>query len=311
MRNVHERVVQGTTREVWALVETLATPNDKLWPPDPWPKMRLDKGLAVGSCGGHDTVRYHVERVEPGRSVVFRFEPPTGLDGFHRFDVIRAGSRTKLRHTIEAKPTGAMRVAWPLIVRWLHDAMIEEGFDSAEAAQSKEPVRTPLRSFYVRQLVRALAPHRPDCTGARAGTVAAAMLGGIGALHVAWACGSTIPSADAQSLARTVVGGNTFPSAGASAAVASLLGIASALVAARAHPHTLFGQRIPTVVTRPGVLGVAAVLGLRGAGGIVSSALGIPHTTSTFRVLDLVIYSPLCLGLAVAIARMEKQPEPV
>lgn len=310
MKNVHERIVPATPEEVWALVETLATPRDQLWPRDPWPRMKLDKGLTVGSRGGHDSVRYCVERIEPGRSVVFRFESPTGLDGSHRFEVVPEGSTTRVRHTIEATPTGTMRVAWPMFVRWLHDALIEDGFDNAEAALSNEPLQQRGHSTYVRQLTRTLMPHRPDRTGARAGTVAAVVLGGISALHVAWAFGSTFPAADAQSLARTVVGGNTFPSPGASAMVAGLLGIASGLVAARAHPATSFGRSLPPVVTRLGMLGVAVVLGVRGAGGITFSALGIPQTTSTFRVLDVVLYSPLCLGLAKAIMRMEKQPDP-
>ena len=132
------------------------------------------------------------------------------------------------------------------------------------------------------------------------------MLSAIGAIHLAWAFGSTFPSADAQSLARMVVGGNTFPSKAASATVAGLLGVASTMVVARARPKSSFGRRLPTVVTRPCVVGVAVVLGLRGAGGIISAALGIPQTTSAFRVLDLVLYSPLCLGLAAAIWRMER-----
>lgn len=311
MKNAHERTVEGRPDEVWELVETLATPNDKLWPREPWPKMKLDSGITVGSRGGHDDVRYFVERIDPGRSIVFRFEPPTGLDGIHTFEVIPSESATKIRHSIEAKPTGTMRVAWPLMVRWLHDALIEDGFDVAEAALSGAPVNRSRHSFYVRQLIRALVPHRPDRTGAIAGTAGATVLGAIGAIHLAWAFGSTFPSADAQSLARMVVGGNTFPSKAASATVAGLLGVASTLVAARARPMTPLGHQAPTVVTRPGVLGIAVVLGLRGAGGIVASALGVPPTTSKFRWLNLVIYSPLCLGLAAAIVRMEKQPEPV
>ncbi len=311
MKNVHERIVRGTTDQAWALVETLASPNDKLWPRDPWPRMKLDKGLTVGSQGGHHTIRYHVERIEPGRSVLFRFEPPTGLDGVHRFEIVPAGSSTKVRHIIDAKPTGTMRVAWPLFVRWLHDALIEDGFDVAEATLSNGPVQKRRHSTYVRQLIRTFVPPRPDRTGAQTGTVAAAVLGGIGVLHLAWALGSTFPSSDAKSLARAVVGGSTFPSADASATVAALLGIASTLVVARARPLTPLGRRAPGVLTRPGVLGVALVLGLRGAGGIVAGVLGVPRTAASFRVLNLVIYSPLCLGLGAAIVRMEKQPEPI
>ena len=308
MRNVHERTVDGTSDDVWALVETLATPNDRLWPRDTWPAMELDNGLRVGSRGGHDNVRYRVERVDPGRSVVFRFETPTGLDGVHRFEVTPSGSRSVLHHIIEATPTGMMRVAWPLVVRWMHDALIEDAFDNAEATLGQESGQRRQHSTYVRQLFRILVPHHPDRTGKWAGTGASITLGGIAALHLAWALGSTFPATDARSLARTVVGGNTFPSAAASAVVASLLGVASTLVAVRSRPSTPLGRRFPTAISRPGVLVVAAALGLRGGGGMFSSIIGVPKTTSTFRVLDLVLYSPLCLGLATAIMRMEKKP---
>ena len=306
MKNVHERLVGGSCKDVWALVETLATPNDRVWPHDVWPSMELDRGLAVGSRGGHADVRYHVESVTPGASLVFRFDPPTGLDGVHRFDLEPAGSATTVRHTIDARPTDAMRVVWPLVVRWIHDAVVEDALDNVEAALRNESVRRRRPNAYVRQLIRMMRPHRPDRVGTLAGTGAAITLGAIGALHAAWALGSTFPSADAQSLARTVVGSETFPSAAASATVAALLGAATFIAAARSFPRTRLGRRIPGLITRPGIVVIAAVLVLRGAGGLLSSAIGVPTTSSSFRTLNLVAYSPLCLALAAALARLEK-----
>lgn len=309
MKNVHERVVNGSTDDVWALVETLATPHDRVWPRDVWPEMELDNGLTIGSRGGHADVRYNVESVEPGRSVVFRFEPPTGLEGVHRFDLAPAGTRTTLRHTIEATPTGAMRAVWPVAVRWIHDAIVEDAFDNVEAALRNEAVRRRRPNAYVRQLLRVVVPHRPDRVGSLAGTGAAIVLGGIGALHLAWALGSAFPSADPTTLARTVVGGDTFPTATASATVAGLLTGATAIVAARAHPRTRLGRLVPSLVARPGVVVIATVLGVRGLGGLVISALGVPATSSKFRALNLIAYSPLCIALAAAVARLERPGE--
>lgn len=306
MKNVHERLVNGSPEDVWALVETLATREDRLWPRDVWPAMELDRGLVVGSRGGHDDVRYCVESVTPGRSVVFRFEPPTGLDGIHRFDLEPAGHATTIRHTIDATPTGSMRAVWPVMVRWIHDAVVEDAFDNAQAALVNEPVQRRRPSAYVRELVRMIRPHRPDRVGRLSGLGAAITLGGIGALHGAWALGSTFPAADATSLARTVVGADTFPSPMASATVAGLLGVATIVVTARTFPRTRLGRRIPSLVTRPGVLAIGAVLVLRGAGGLLSSAVGVPTTSSAFRTLNLVAYSPLCLALALALARLER-----
>lgn len=306
MKNEHARLVHGPSTDVWALVETLATPNDRLWPHDVWPPMKLDNGLAVGSQGGHADVRYHVESVTPGTSLVFRFEPPTGLDGVHRFDLEPAGNATTVRHTIDATPTGAMRVVWPLVVRWIHDAVVEDAFDNVEAVLRNEQVTRRRPNAYVRELVRMVRPLRPNGVGTAAGAGAAITLGAIGALHAAWALGSTFPSTDARSLARTVVGGETFPSAAASATVAGLLGAATFIVAARSFPRTRLGRRVPGFVTRPGVVVIGAVLALRGVGGLLSGAIGVPATSSTFRTLNLVAYSPLCLALAAALARLEK-----
>jgi hypothetical protein len=43
----------------------------------------------------------------------------------------------------------------PLVIRWVHDAVVEEMFDNAERAVGHEPARPARRSPYVR-LVRAL-----------------------------------------------------------------------------------------------------------------------------------------------------------
>lgn len=309
MKNVHERRIDGSTEQVWALVETLATSDDRLWPRDVWPAMKLDNGLTVGSRGGHHDVRYHVASVIPGTSVVFRFEPPTGLEGVHRFDLEPAGDATTIRHTIDAEPTGTMRVQWPVIVRWIHDAVVEDAFDNAEAALRNETVRRRRPNAYVRQLLRTLRPHQPDRAGTISGAGAAIVLGAIGALHAAWALGSTFPAADAASLARAVVGGDTFPSAAASAVVAGLLGTATVVIAARSFPQTRLGRRLPGLVTRPGVVVIGAVLALRGAGGLIVSALGTPATAATFRVLNFVAFSPLCIALAAALARLERTTE--
>ena len=309
MKNVHERVVKGSTDQVWALVATLATPGDRLWPRDVWPEMRLDHGLSVDSRGGHGMIRYFVESIKPGRSVVFRFESPTGLDGVHRFELEPTKDGTVLRHTIEATPRAAMRVMWPIAVRWVHDAVVEDAFDNAESHMNNRAVQRRRPNPYVRQVVRALVPHRPDRVGTLAGMGAAIMLGGIGTLHLVWALGSTFPFADVTTLARTVVGGDTFPSAAATATVAGLVATATAIVTARTYPRTRLGRLVPSVVARPGVVTVGAVLGLRGLVGLLVSALGVPATSSRFRTLDLVAYSPVCLALTIALWRLERKTD--
>jgi|SRR5690625_135111 len=56
--NTHERAFTATADQVGALVATLASRTDRLWPHEHWPRMRLDNGLSVGSSGGHGPVSY-------------------------------------------------------------------------------------------------------------------------------------------------------------------------------------------------------------------------------------------------------------
>jgi len=132
--NVHQRVLDADADAVGALVDSLSSREDRLWPTRRWPPMRLDCGLAVGSDGGHGPVRYEVARYEPGRLVAFAFTAKFPIDGEHRCEVLPApGGKTLLLHTLEGRPKSWLRVGWPLCFRWLHDALIEDAFDQSEA----------------------------------------------------------------------------------------------------------------------------------------------------------------------------------
>jgi hypothetical protein len=133
VRNEHERVLAARVDAVAALVDSLASRNDKLWPRDSWPAMRLDRALTVGAVGGHGPIRYTVEAYEHGRSVRFRFTAPAGFSGTHGYEVQPLGDgNTLLRHVLEMHTSGAALVSWPLVYRPLHDALIEDSLDLAE-----------------------------------------------------------------------------------------------------------------------------------------------------------------------------------
>ena len=134
IHNVHERVVGGDAAAVGALVDTLSSRDDRLWPYSRWPAMRLDRGLTVGSDGGHGPVRYAVDRYEPGRLVAFAFTPKFPILGEHRLEVLPGpdADTTLLRHTLEGHPRSWLRIGWPLCFRWLHDALIEDALDRTE-----------------------------------------------------------------------------------------------------------------------------------------------------------------------------------
>ncbi|GAA0672967.1 hypothetical protein GCM10010193_26990 [Kitasatospora atroaurantiaca] len=151
--NIHERVLPATEDEVGALLDSLASEDDVLWPVPDWPPMRLDGGLAAGSAGGHGPVRYTVAAYVPGRWVRFAFTGPRGFHGFHEYSVHATdGGGTTLRHTLAMKARGPARLTWPLAFRRLHDACLEDSLDRAERAVTGT-VRRPARwSPYVRLL---------------------------------------------------------------------------------------------------------------------------------------------------------------
>jgi hypothetical protein len=169
--NVHERAYDVPAAALGALIDGLASADDRLWPRAQWPPMRLHRPLAAGARGGHGPVRYVVEEHEPGRRVVFRFTAPKGFDGTHAFaaDADAVGCAV-LRHELVMHATGPALLTWPLFFRPLHDALIEDALDCAEGALTGR-VPAPRRwSPYVRVLrAAALLPgrrRRPHRAGA-------------------------------------------------------------------------------------------------------------------------------------------------
>lgn len=169
MLNVHTRAIDAPPRAVGELLETLGSEHDAFWRHRLGFPVELDRGLEVGSRGGHEDVRYHVVEHEPGRRVVFRFEPPTGLEGTHAFEVLDGPDGTALlRHTLAARPTGAMRLLVPLVVEAVHDLVAEDVLDHVErtlTGRAHRVQRPPLRAlalarFGARRPVELTAPPR-------------------------------------------------------------------------------------------------------------------------------------------------------
>ncbi len=151
--NVHTRWLPVSAAEAGALIDSLAGPDDRLWPTGDWPPMAFDRPLGVGAVGGHGPVRYTVRHYVPGEWARFGFTGPRGFHGFHEFTVhTGADGSVALRHTLAIQPTGPARLTWPLAFRWLHDALLEDGFDRAERALTGT-VASPARwSWYVKLL---------------------------------------------------------------------------------------------------------------------------------------------------------------
>lgn len=132
VRNVHERHLPVRAATAGALIDSLAGPDDRLWPHDRWPAMRFDRPLSAGALGGHGPIRYTVVYHRPGRHVRFRFDGPAGFGGHHGYEVLPDGDdRCILRHSLVMTTRGPARLTWPLVFRPLHDALIEDSFDKA------------------------------------------------------------------------------------------------------------------------------------------------------------------------------------
>jgi hypothetical protein len=143
------------------LIDGLASRNDKLWPRDRWPAMRFDRPMQVGAIGGHGPIRYTVESYAPGRSITFRFTAPKGFDGTHSFGIDEVSSGiVRVHHIIEMNVTGRARLSWPLVFRPLHDALLEDALDQAEALFSPLPRKNSRWSIRVRLLRWIFSPNR-------------------------------------------------------------------------------------------------------------------------------------------------------
>lgn len=153
--NRHYRRFPVSPDEIGLILDTLASEEDLLWPHERWPGMRLDRGLLVGSRGGHGPVRYWVREYVPGEQVRFQFSAPDGFEGQHAFMVMPVRDGAVLEHAITMEIRGRALLTWPLLYRPLHDALIEDALDKAARALG-EPTRAPRWSWWVRLLRRML-----------------------------------------------------------------------------------------------------------------------------------------------------------
>lgn len=138
--NVHERRFDAAPKRLGALLDSLASDADQLWPKHWWPRMAFDRPLGVGARGGHGPIRYVVEHYTPAESITFRFTGPNGFNGVHGYEIVASFERSAiLRHTLRMRTHGLAIIAWPLVYRPLHDALIEDSLTRAQVALGHNP----------------------------------------------------------------------------------------------------------------------------------------------------------------------------
>lgn len=153
--NEHARRIPVPADRLGALLDGLSGPDDALWPVPAWPPVVFDRPLGVGADGGHGPIRYRVSAYEPGRRVECTFAAATGVSGTHTLTVEPDGpGAAVLRHVLVAREfrSSAWRLRWALIVRWLHDALLEDLLDRAEESVGTGPARPARWTPWVRLL---------------------------------------------------------------------------------------------------------------------------------------------------------------
>lgn len=148
--NVHKRTINLPKTEVAKLLKTIATKNDKVWPKNNWPPIRFKNGFKEGEKGGHGIIRYTLEVLDPDKIIIFRFLKPEGFNGIHKFEIKSVNKKnTEIKHSIIMKTGPIATIKWILAIKWLHDALIENAFDTIENNYLKNKKHTKW-SFWVK-----------------------------------------------------------------------------------------------------------------------------------------------------------------
>jgi len=131
--NIHKRIIDQPKLEMSKLFETLSSKEDKMLAINKWPPMKLDKGLQVGSKGGHGLIGYFVTKYKEGEFIQFQFTKPRGFNGIHEFKITELDdSKTEIKHIVDVTASGVGIFTWSIAIRWLHDAYIEDALDRVE-----------------------------------------------------------------------------------------------------------------------------------------------------------------------------------
>jgi hypothetical protein len=124
---------------VKVIFETLATTKDLVWPYENWPAIKFKEGLKIGNKGGHGRIRFTIVGFEVGKFIKFKFNKPDGFNGIHTLRIKSIESnKTEISHEIQMQTSFKATFLWIFIIKWLHDALIEEAFDKVENQFSAE-----------------------------------------------------------------------------------------------------------------------------------------------------------------------------
>jgi hypothetical protein len=131
--NIHKRNIHKPIAEVGPLLNSLSSKNDQLWPHENWSPMKFDRDLIEGAMGGHGPIKYTVTKFKQGKMINFEFTEPLGFQGNHWFELKQIDEKkTEITHTINMNVSGPDIFFWPIVIRPLHNALIEDSFDKLQ-----------------------------------------------------------------------------------------------------------------------------------------------------------------------------------
>lgn len=146
--NIHKRTINQPKEKVSQLFKTLTTDDDLFWPYEHWPAMRFCDGLEVGSRGGHGRIRYTIIDFKAGENIKFQFTKPLGFNGTHELKIEAISvDTTEICHEIRMNTTFKATFLWVFVIRWLHDALIEDAFDKVENNLLIQKKVTPYKTW--------------------------------------------------------------------------------------------------------------------------------------------------------------------
>jgi hypothetical protein len=119
------KVHEEHARVVSAASSALIDDPRRIWPTDRWPELRAD---------GFGFLRHELDEHRPGERITYRITGPRGLSGVHGWTLRSENGNAVLRHFADVECRGLMRLAWPLVVAPIHDAVHEDVLDRAEGA---------------------------------------------------------------------------------------------------------------------------------------------------------------------------------
>jgi hypothetical protein len=158
--NIHQREYNQPSTVISEILETLSSSFDRLWPVEKWPPMVLNNGLKINSFGGHGPIGYYISNYAFGKSIEFTFTKPTEFIGTHKFEIIEtAANTTLLRHTINMNLNTKGIVAWYFVIKWLHDALLEDCLNKVHNQINISQIQTP-HNFWVKYLRNRLKEKR-------------------------------------------------------------------------------------------------------------------------------------------------------